>query len=184
MVPGSEVLPESRLDLSMTASTTASIKTAPEPSQPAAPVRGSGKTIWIDLDNSPHVPFFLPIIEQLRQRGYEVILTARNSYQVCELLELHNLSCTVIGKHWGKNRILKTLGTCLRAARLVPKVLKRRPDLAVSHGSRSQFLTCVLLRIPTVTIYDYEFTAGWRGFLRPDWTFAPEYIPDSSDRNR
>jgi len=24
--------------------------------------------IWIDLDNSPHVPFFAPIIEELQKR--------------------------------------------------------------------------------------------------------------------
>ena len=29
------------------------------------------KKVWIDLDNSPHVPFFLPIIEELRKRGHE-----------------------------------------------------------------------------------------------------------------
>ena len=34
------------------------------------------KKIWIDLDNSPHVPFFTPIIEELEQRGYRVLLTA------------------------------------------------------------------------------------------------------------
>jgi predicted glycosyltransferase len=159
---------------------TASAKTSVAVSEPPV-ARGSGKRIWIDLDNSPHVPFFLPIIEELQRRGYEVILTARDSYQVCELLELHHISCTVIGKHWGKNRLLKTLGTCLRALRLVPKMMTRRPDLAVSHGSRSQFLSCLVLRIPTLTLYDYEFTAGWRGFFHPDWTFAPEYIPNYSD---
>ena len=179
MSPGSEVLPESRPESSVMVSA----KTTPVVSEVTSAAPGAVKRIWIDLDNSPHVPFFLPIIEELKQRGYEVVLTARDSYQVCELLELHRLSCTVVGGHWGKNRTLKTLGTCLRALRLVPQIMKRRPDLAVSHGSRSQFLSCVLLRIPTITIYDYEFTAGWGGFLHPDWRFAPEYIPDSPDRD-
>src|SRR6185437_2969948 len=40
-------------------------------------------------------------------------------------------------------------------------------------------LASIALGIPTLTIYDYEFTAGF-GFLRPDWTFAPEYIPNSA----
>ena len=30
------------------------------------------KKIWIDLDNSPHVPFFHPIIEELDKAGYAV----------------------------------------------------------------------------------------------------------------
>ncbi len=44
--------------------------------------------IWIDLDNSPHVPFFAPIIEELEKRGYSVALTARDCYQVRELADL------------------------------------------------------------------------------------------------
>src|SRR6266436_2102325 len=55
--------------------------------------RTAHKKIWIDLDNSPHVPLFLPIMEELRKRGYQVLVTARNSYQVCELLKLYDLQC-------------------------------------------------------------------------------------------
>lgn len=47
---------------------------------------GHQKKIWIDFDYSPHVPFFIPIIERLQKRRHEVLMTARNSYQVCELL--------------------------------------------------------------------------------------------------
>jgi len=137
------------------------------------------KRIWIDLDNSPHVPFFLPIIEELRKQGHSVILTARDSYQVCELLKFHRLSCQVIGGHWGKNRVFKIIGTILRALQLIPLMAKEKPDLAVSHGSRAQLLTSFLLGIPTVTIADYEFTAKV-GFLKSDWIFLPQFIPDSS----
>jgi len=35
------------------------------------------RIIWIDLDNSPHVPFFSPIIKRLESLGYQVRLTAR-----------------------------------------------------------------------------------------------------------
>jgi uncharacterized protein len=137
------------------------------------------KKIWIDLDNSPHVPFFLPIIGKLRERGHKVILTARDSYQVCELLRFHHVSCKVIGSHWGKNRVFKVIGTLLRAVQLVPFILAERPDLAVSHGSRAQLLSSTLLRIPTLTIADYEYTAKV-GFFRPDWVFLAQFVPDSS----
>ena len=49
--------------------------------------RARSKTVWIDIDNSPHVPFFLPIISELEKRGYKLILTARNLYQVSDLLQ-------------------------------------------------------------------------------------------------
>lgn len=133
------------------------------------------KKIWIDLDNSPHVPFFLPIIEELRKRGHEVVLTGRNSYQVCELLELNHLPCRVVGGHWGKNWFLKVLGTCLRSLRLIPIAFKEKPDLAVSHGSRAQLIAGKTLGIPVVVMYDYEFVASV-GMFRPDWVFVPQYL--------
>jgi len=133
------------------------------------------KKIWIDLDNSPHVPFFLPIMEEIRKRGHEILLTGRNSYQVCELLELNHLSCKVVGGHWGKNWFLKVLGTCLRALRLIPIAFKEKPDLAVSHGSRAQLIAGNILRIPVVVMYDYEFVASV-GVFHPDWVFVPQYL--------
>jgi predicted glycosyltransferase len=134
------------------------------------------KKIWIDLDNSPHVPFFLPIIEGLERRGYQVFLTARDSYQVCELLRLHRLSCQVVGRHYGKNWILKLLGTALRAVQLLPLAITERPGLAVAHGSRAQVLVAAFLGIPSVMMFDYEFSNATR-FLHPDWVFVPEVIP-------
>jgi len=136
------------------------------------------KKIWIDLDNSPHVPFFIPIIEELQKRGHQILLTARDSYQVCELLEFHHLACKVVGGHWGKNRFLKTLGTLGRAARLVPLAFREKPDLAVSLVSRAQLLACKALSIPMVVTFDYEFVVKMQ-FLQPDWILVPEVVPDS-----
>src|SRR6266576_5826464 len=103
------------------------------------------RKIWIDIDNSPHVPFFIPIIEELKKRDIEVALTARDMYQVCELLEFFKLPCKVIGRHYGKNKVLKVLGNCLRVSQLMPTVAKLRPTLALSHGSRAQILLCKVL---------------------------------------
>lgn len=138
---------------------------------------GGTKKIWIDIDNSPHVPFFLPIIEELRKRGFEVDLTARDMYQVRELLQFFRLPCKVIGGHYGKAKGLKILGTCLRVAQLMPTAVKQRPDLALSHGSRAQILACKALGIPTVMMHDYEHSTK-TGFVEPDWTLTPDVIPD------
>ena len=139
------------------------------------------KKIWIDLDNSPHVPFFLPIIEELDKGGYKIFLTARDSYQVCELLSFHGLSNRVkmVGRHWGKNRLLKILGTLLRVAQLLPMIMKQKPDLAVSHGSRGMILSSYLAGIPSLTLFDYEFTSG-AGGVQSDWIFVPDLIPEST----
>jgi uncharacterized protein len=141
----------------------------PNPSQCA-------KRIWIDLDNSPHVPLFKPIIQELQKRGFEVLLTARDAYQVCDLLKLHQLPCTVVGGHYGKNKLLKVLGTCWRTLQLLPLARKARPDLALSHGSRAQVLASLSLGIPTVLMSDYEYCTE-TGFLEPNWIITPEVIP-------
>lgn len=137
------------------------------------PTLSLSKRIWIDLDNSPHVPFFAPIIEELKKRGYSVTLTARDAYQVRELADLFGFKYKCVGHHWGKHKSLKVLGTCLRALQLVPIMLLDRPDLAVAHGSRSQVLASALLRIPSLTIFDYEFSSS---LVKPTWWMTPEII--------
>ncbi len=162
------------------------VPAAPESSGEASAMKltgrvapGNEKKIWIDIDNSPHVPFFMPIIKEIQKRGHQVLLTARDSYQVCELLEFHHLDCKVVGGHWGKNRFLKALGTLGRAARLVPLAFKEKPDLAVSLVSRAQLLACKALGIPMVVTFDYEFVVKMQ-FLQPDWILVPEVITDSA----
>ena len=142
-----------------------------------------GKSVWIDLDNSPHVPFFLPIIEELRNQGVEIVLTARNTYQVCDLLDFFHLRCRVVGRHYGKNKLLKVLGNTMRAFQLTPTVVRRRPDLAISHGSRAQILVGKALRIPTVMMQDYEHSTR-TGFLEADWIFTPEVVPNDAMSRR
>jgi predicted glycosyltransferase len=135
--------------------------------------------IWIDLDNTPHVPFFKPVIRELEQRGYIVVLTARDAFQVCELATRFNLAYTKVGRHYGKNRILKVWGLAWRSLQLLPFVLREKPALGLSHGSRAQILLCNLLRIPTVMIMDYEF-AQTPLLLRPRWEIVPEVLLNES----
>jgi len=145
------------------------------------PVHASRRRVWIDLDNSPHVPFFIPIIQELVRRGHSVQVTARDCFQVLDLARLHNLPCMAVGHHYGKSRALKVAGLCIRALQLVPKVLKERPDLAVSHGSRAQLVASWLLRIPSVVIFDYEFAQGLR-VIRSNWVMCPEVIGQGATR--
>src|ERR1700731_210264 len=122
---------------------------------------GMGMRIWIDLDNSPHVPFFAPIIDELEKAGYSVLVTARDCFQVCELADLMQLKYRLVGRHYGKNKVLKLTGLCWRALQLMPEMLRFRPQLALSHGSRSQLVVANLLGIPSVTVADYEFAKIW-----------------------
>jgi predicted glycosyltransferase len=131
--------------------------------------------IWIDLDNTPHVPFFVPIIRELESRGYLVVLSARDAFQVCELADRKSLQYKKIGRHFGKNKILKLMGLFLRTIQLFPFLLREKPDLALSHGSRSQVLLCNTFRVPTVVVMDYEHSQTIPA-AHPRWEIAPEAL--------
>jgi hypothetical protein len=133
--------------------------------------------IWIDLDNTPHVPFFEPILKELTARGYPLLVTARDAFQVCGLADKKGLSYIKIGHHHGKNRALKAGGLLYRAVQLSRLVVREKPALGVSHGSRSQLLLSNWLGIPTVLIEDYEY-ARFPLMMRPTWILAPDAIPD------
>jgi predicted glycosyltransferase len=140
-------------------------------------VPSKGK-IWIDLENSPHVPFFKPIIQELERLGYSVLLTARDCFQVCDLADFSGLRYKKIGRHYGKHTIAKLAGLGIRVAQLALTVLREKPTVAISHGSRSLFLLASILRIPTVTIFDYEH-AKWVKPIGTHWVIVPEVMPES-----
>lgn len=142
------------------------------------------KAIWIDLDNSPHVPLFAPLIKHYRESGVEVILTARNHSQTIELLENAGFSGTfeIIGEHYGKSKLHKIRGLLVRAKQLVSHLKKNKFDIkvAVSHGSRSMVLAAKWLKIPIITMYDYEFTETTIFNRFSDKVLIPDKIPDKT----
>jgi hypothetical protein len=141
------------------------------------------RTIWIDLDNSPHVPLFRPIIQELEKRGYKAIVTARDCFQVRELAELAGLDCRIIGRHYGKNRVAKVAGLAIRVLQLAPFILRAKPALSVSHGSRALITLSALLGIRNLTISDYEHCdlrlTNWLGSEDKKWFMTPSVIPSA-----
>ena len=142
------------------------------------------KAIWIDLDNSPHVPLFAPLIRQYRESGVEVFLTARNHSQTIELLENAGFNGTfeIIGEHYGKSKFNKIRGLLVRAKQLVSYLKKSKSQIkvAVSHGSRSMVLAAKWLKIPIISMYDYEFTETKIFNRFSDKVLIPEKIPNQT----
>jgi len=136
------------------------------------------KKIWIDLDNSPHVLFFSPIIRELRIKGIQVIIIARNFTQILDLLRLYNIQANIIGKHYGKNIIFKTIEILIRAMQLLPTIIKNKPDFTISHGSRAQFLASKISGIKIGIALDYEYIKMFP-FLKADIVFAPILIEEN-----
>lgn len=139
--------------------------------------RNNEKLVWIDIDNSPHVLFFHPIIGELRKRNINVFITARDYAQVIDLLNLFGIEHKKVGRHYGKNILLKYLGTLFRVLQLIVIVSKKRPRLTISHGSRSQIITGKILGIKVAAAFDYEFASALPLF-RPDIALVPEMIPE------
>ena len=133
--------------------------------------------IWIDLDHTPHVPMFRPIIEELQQRDIEVLVTARDFAQTVALLEMWNIDHVKIGRHGGSGKIGKVLNLFERSSQLIRHVRGKKVDLAVSHGSRTLLVACKMLGIPAVTMMDYEYTEVGIFNLLSKYMLMPEYIP-------
>ncbi len=135
--------------------------------------------VWVDLTNSPHVLVFRPLVRLLEERGADVEVTAREYAQTLQLLELHGISATPIGRHGGRSALGKARVELARLAALRRWARGRRFDLALAHGSHDLTLTARSLGIPSATTFDYEFAwlqhqVGCRAATR---VVVPEAIP-------
>jgi len=121
--------------------------------------------VWIDLTNSPHVLVMRPVIERLRADGHEVRVTARDFAQTLELCERLGVAHTAIGRHRGERLLAKGLGLASRSAALVrwaraeSRGSGAHPpfDVALGHGSNDVSVAAAVLRIPSATMFDYEW---------------------------
>jgi uncharacterized protein len=120
--------------------------------------------VWIDLTNSPHVLVMRPVIELLRGDGHEVRVTARDFAQTLALCERLGIEHTAIGRHRGERLGAKALGLASRSAALVRWARAdaraaggRGFDIALGHGSNDVSVAAALLRVPSSTMFDYEW---------------------------
>jgi uncharacterized protein len=114
--------------------------------------------VWVDLTNSPHVLVLRPIIAALRARGIEVEVTARDFAQTLALSDRLGIEHTAIGAHAGRGMAGKALGLARRSVALM-RWARGRPrfDLALGHGSNDVTVAAAALRIPSSTMFDYEW---------------------------
>jgi hypothetical protein len=120
-------------------------------------VEVSHPRVWLDLDNSPHVLFFAPLIEALQAAGIAVTITAKPHAQTIELARLHGLAVVTVGRSNARRRLMKAAVTLKRTVDLCFEMKERaRPALFLSHGSRSGVLAARMLGIPAWTFLDYE----------------------------
>ena len=139
--------------------------------------------IWIDLANSPHVPFFRALLPEFARRGHQVEITARDYAQTVEMAAAAGLTPVVIGGHGGGKLTGKAGNLVGRAAALAKWARGRGFDLAVSHNSYAQIAAASGLRIRSVTLMDYEHQpANHLAFRLASRVIVPRAFPDSALR--
>jgi uncharacterized protein len=119
--------------------------------------------IWIDLTNSPHVLVMRPVIERLAKRGHVVEVTARDYAQTLDLCRRFGIEHTPIGRHGGSALIGKGMGFVSRSVQLARWARGRAFDLAMGHGSNDVTVAAALRRIPSSTMFDYEWAIVQHG---------------------
>jgi len=120
--------------------------------------------VWIDISNSPQVPFFRPLVSLLQARGHDVRVTTREYAQTTELLALHGIAHDVVGpRHGGASAAGKAhaMGGRLRSLRRF--AAPQDFDIALSHASHELPLVARSLGIPSSYAFDYEFARVQHG---------------------
>jgi len=139
--------------------------------------------IWIDLANSPHVPFFRALIPEFVARGHQIEVTARDFAQTVELAEQAGLNPTVIGEHGGGSLAGKARKLVSRVTGLRKWTRGKHFDLTVSHNAHEHLVAAWLLGVPSVTLMDYEHhPANHLSFRLASRVIVPEVFPEEALR--
>ncbi len=157
---------------------------------PIRDIRGSifplrySMRIWIDLGNSPHAPFFRPLVKEFERRSHTIETTARAFAQTVELARSAGFDPTVIGSHGGRSISGKALRLAQRSSGLARWARSRNFDLTVSHNSHENILAAWMLSIPSVTLMDYEHhPANHLSFRLASRVIVPASFPEASLRS-
>src|ERR1051326_1575647 len=135
--------------------------------------------IWVDCTAAAHPLVLRPVIERLEARGHGVFVTAREYGETLGVLDRLGIPYEPVGRHAGASSLRKGGALVGRSASLARLVWKRRPDLALAHGSVDLALVSTSFRIPSVQMQDYEFAGVQRqvAFRLARRVLVPDSIP-------
>jgi predicted glycosyltransferase len=120
------------------------------------------------------------IIDELKVRGHNVIITSRPLANTILLLDQFNIQHTVVGNHYGKNLFKKLVGFPVRIFQLWRFLKDKKINVAVSQSSFHSPIVAFLLRVPSIYTNDNEHAKG----NIPAFIFATNiFIPESMKFN-
>ena len=113
--------------------------------------------VWVDLTNSPHVLVMRPVIAELRARGHEVQVTARDFAQTLAAVRALRDRAHRDRPPSRRRPARQGPGAGRALGGAGPLGRRRGFDLALGHGSNDVTVAAAMLRIPCATTFDYEW---------------------------
>jgi predicted glycosyltransferase len=122
--------------------------------------------ILVDINHPAHVHYFKNCIKLLRQKGHQIVVTARDRYPVPQLLEAYEQDHYNRGK--GSEHLLgKLLYMPVADMKILKIALKTKPDLFLSFGTPYPNHVAWLLRKPGINFQDTEIAGLMFAVTRP-----------------
>ena len=135
--------------------------------------------VWIDLSNSPHPLLFGPVARRIQEDGHELAVTVRDNAQTVELARERWPDAELIGGPSPSGRARKAAALGGRVAALRRWARRRRPDVALSHGSYAQIVAARPLASPWSPPWTTSFS---RRTTSPSGSPPPSSSPSPSRR--
>jgi predicted glycosyltransferase len=133
--------------------------------------------IWFDFENAPHILFWRPVMEHLKERSIDFIVTARDFSYTRNMLQDADYEyylCKEGGKK--KSTSSKYLSVVKRGLELYRFIKGKDVVIACSFGSRAQIIASKLRGIPVISTEDYEY-ANMIHAKFTKYTLIPSVIP-------
>lgn len=135
--------------------------------------------VWIDVNTPKQVRLFDRLARRLKERGLEVLITARRQREVEGLARVVGMECVPVGYYGGPELEGKLRASLLRAYRLLKLVRGWRPELAISFSSPEAARVAYGLAVPHFCINDSPHAEAVARLTVPlsRRLFTPKCIP-------
>jgi predicted glycosyltransferase len=110
--------------------------------------------IWFDACTGKHVRLGAAVGKRLRNLGYDVLLTTRQHPDTLPIAKLIGEEFEAVGKYDPTSLLSMLKQSAQRQLMFCEMFEKRRPDLAVAHGSVELCRVAFGLNIPVVSVHD------------------------------
>ncbi|MEX2459406.1 MAG: DUF354 domain-containing protein [Actinomycetota bacterium] len=141
---------------------------------------------WVDIANSPHATLFAPIVRELERHGHRAVITAWDRAQTEQLARGFWPEAVVVGAGSDAGILAKGLRIRRRARALADAVGSAGgADVALGHNSYAQLLAARALRMPAITMMDYEHQpANHLAFRLAGRVLVPQAYPEERARRQ